>query len=363
MATRPKEEAMLDMVNQIDEADGTDYGDGPEDEEDIEGDDNDEEDAGDDDSEGGQDDDDNSDDDSESSDDSDGRPGVSTESRSVNQPDIKGLRPVPGGFLQDKNGNLYNAQGQLLARAGSERRLFERSQRQGSMLEEQRSAIERLSQENQQYKQAMEAPARLGINAEDLQIGYPIIADFKRDPVAATRKMLEMVLGMGHNLNEVIGGDGGQSLDMKAVSRMLEDRLAPLNDIRNARDQQQKVEQERRATEAAITRFVDEHEHSSLHLEAIDSLIGKNPGMTPERAYFEIRAFAQKHNLDFSKPLGPQIAGVQNQRQQPQRRQSPRNIPLPNGRSRPAVRNMDQGNSASATDTWDSIINRALSGQ
>lgn len=361
---KANEEKLLDLVNQFDEADGTDYGDGPEDEEFEEGDDSDE--GGtedDDDASGGEEDGANDEGDSVDSDDGANRDRVSAQSRTVDQ----NLRPVPGGFLQDKNGNLYNAQGQMIARAGSERRLFERSQRQGAILEEQKSTIERLAQENQQYKQAMEQPSRLGITPEDLAVGYPIIADFKRDPVGAARKMVEMVLGMGHNLQDIIGGDAGQSLDMKAVSRMLEDRLAPLNEIGKVRAQQQQQEQQRRASEAAIARFVDEHEHSGIHLDAIDSLIGKNPGMSPERAYFEIRDFARKYNLDFSKPLGPQVANMRQagapNRDASQRRQSPRNIPLPNGRSRPAVRNMDQGNSASATDTWDSIINRALGGQ
>lgn len=354
------EDKLLDMVNDLDDADGSSYGDGPEDED---TDDNDEQDAGDEDTDA---DGDEADGDSDGDSDDSDNPDLAARDARGNQqqdaPDIKGLRPVPGGLFQDVKGNLVDAKGNILARAGSERRLFERSQRQGAVLSEQQNTIQQLTQERDQLNRMIDQPRALGLDMNDLAVGYPIISEFKKNPVEAAKKIVEMVLGMGHNLNEILGQDAGSSVEMSAIQRMLDQRLAPLNQIEEQRTARIKEQENARAAEAAITRFVDEHENAGIHLEAIDNLIGRNRGMTPERAYFEIRGFAQKHGLDFSKPLAPQIEAVaraQN-REQPQRRQSPRNIAMPNGRGRPSVQTMQQGESASATDSWGDIIQRAI---
>ncbi len=271
------------------------------------------------------------------------------------------LRPAGPNHLQDSKGNLYDKAGNPVARAGSERRLFERNVRMQGELDARQQQITQLQQQLQQVGNVGEEPRRLGLDADDLRVGYPIIAEFKKDPVKAARNVLEMVMGMGHNLSDILGGNAKDAVEMGAISRLIDQRMAPLHRIEQSAARQ---EQETRLHEAArqeMARFFDEHEHSSVHADAIDNLLGRRPELTPEKAYYELRLFATQHGLDFSRPLAPQLANAQQQTQQNNRQPTRRSVPpMANGSRGNRQVALPDAVEVEATSTWDDIIRNTL---
>jgi hypothetical protein len=347
-------------VEEFDKLDGTDYGDGPEDQTDDV---NESDDGADDTSDEADASEHRADDSGDSSDTTaDSRPDPNDKVKDQKTSNEE-LRPLPGNFAQDARGNLYDRNGNLLARAGSERRLYERNVRM-------KADLDQLTQRNQQLENALrqntnlgEEPRRLGLEAEDMRVGLPIIAEFKRNPVQAARNVLEMVMGMGHDLSEILGGNAKDAVEMKAISRMLDERLAPLQQITQSVDQQKREQRIQQQAEQEIERFFDEHENSRMHAQAIDNLIGRRPDLTPEKAYYELRLFAANNGLDFNKPLAPQLQALQQSsvRDGSNNRQQTRSAPpMANGVRGTRQVSMPEGEAVDAKASWDDIIRRSM---
>lgn len=349
-------------VEEFDKLDGTDYGDGPEDQTDDvnDGDDSSDESPSDkaDTGEHRADDDDNS---SDPSADSRTNTNDKVDGKSAKQDDE--LRPLPGNFAQDARGNLYDRNGNLLARAGSERRLYERNVRMKVDLDQLTTRNQQLEQQLRNNTALGEEPRRLGLDAEDMRVGLPIVAEFKKNPVQAARNVLEMVMGMGHDLSEILGSNAKDAVEMKAISRMLDERLAPLQQLTQSTEQQQRERRIHQQAEQEIERFFDEHENSRMHAQAIDNLIGRRPDLSPEKAYYELRLFAANNGLDFNRPLAPQLQALQQSsaRDGSNNRQTTRNAPpMANGVRGTRQVSIPEGEAVDAKASWDDIIRRSM---
>lgn len=353
-----------ELIDKFDKNDGTDYGD----QNDLE-DDNDEQDAGDLASQADGDDDSN--DDSGRSNVSDSNEESRTQGRSAqNSGDQQqSLRRLPNGTFQDQHGNLTDQNGRIIAKAGSERRLFEKTARMTENMQQKDQQIAQLQQQLSQVQMIGGLDKQYGLDQEDLRVGMPIIAEFKKDPVQAARNVLQMVMGMGHNLSTILGQEAKDAVEMGAIQRMLDQKLAPLQKIEQSAAQQQEAQRQQSYVEQQIREFTDSHEYATVHMDAIDNLLGRRPELTPERAYYEIRMFAMQHGLDFAKPLGPQIEALnaqnddqqQNTRQIPVNRQTVRQQrPMPNGVSSQRNAPLAEVEEAEPSSDWGSIIGNAL---
>lgn len=276
------------------------------------------------------------------------------------------LQPVRGGLFADQQGNIVDPRnGAVLARAGSERRMFERSVRvQGEM--------ERVGQELQQTRQNLERvnylndlPRKYQLGTDEVEAGLGIVAEFKKNPVEAARKVVELAASMGHNVSDILGKNAGDAIEMKAINRMLEEKLAP---VLAPLQQQRETARVRQQAEQQLNSFLDQHDFAETHLPAINSLMGQHPDMSPQKAYYEIRSFAQQHGLDFSKPLKPQIAAIAAQQQQPgagqrgngQAPRQPASRPMPNGSAGYSARSTSEADFAPASSSWEDIIRGSM---
>lgn len=290
----------------------------------------------------------------------------------------------------DQQGNFVDPQtGQVVARAGAERRMFERARRvEGeltntrSQLQQARHEVQRLSQAiQQQQQQQPQEPAIItsarqrGISDNELQVGLDIVAQIKTDPIAGARFVLQSAMAQGYNLEQIIGTQDGvpnSALDMGAVRNMINSAVEPLT---NAQQQQQQREQQQNDAQQQYNTFVATHEHASVHMDAIATLCKNNPNLSPERAYYEVKMFAAQNGLDFSQPLGPQVAmrsapvtvdqmNQQLQTQQTQQTQQrapmqPNQPPLPTSGVSSDL-NIQTHGTASSDDDWDSIISQSM---
>lgn len=297
------------------------------------------------------------------------QPKQKTEEQS--QQERQQLTPVRNGLAQDQHGNLVDPKtGQIIARAGSERRLFERSSRADSevtRLTEKLSNAEKNLQ-TVQYLNGM--PGQLRLTSDETKAGLELVAEFKKNPVETAKKVVAMALEAGHNISDILGKSVGDSVDMRAITQLIDSKLAPLT---SQRQTEQRTSANQEQAQAAVNKFLDDHEYAEVHIQAIDRLLGSNPGMTPEKAYYEIRMFAVQHDLDFAKPLGPQVEAARaemqaanggNGRREPARGQQAQQRtqrPMPNGSSSNGQhRQAEEPAFAPASSAWGDIIKQAM---
>lgn len=289
--------------------------------------------------------------------------------RDVTQPNARvpntgavqtGLKRV-GPQFADAKGNIVDKDGKILARSGEGARLWQEASRaiaQVNNLTRQLDAANRkIATQDAIVTQANEIanlPQKFGISREDFNEGITLMSKWRANPLEVCKDIIARTMTFGYNATDILGKSAGDALEMRGVQQMIREATAPLLADRNARTQS---EQQNTQVQQAYQAFVDQYEYADVHSEAIANLMN-NKGMKPVDAYYTVREFARDNQLDFTQPLGPQVA----QRASGQR-QTPR-MPLPNGSG--GGSGVSQGQTttqptyASADDTWGDILNSVL---
>lgn len=209
-----------------------------------------------------------------------------------------------GNDLIDDKGNVVNEKGEILAKAGPDRRLYAETVRARSELEVARNENTQMRQQLEQAREFAELPQRLGISPDDYRDALNLARTFAQNPVQAAKEVVARAMALGHNVTDILGNDVGNSVDMIALRRMQEElHQRPLREQQQA---QQAREEQMRNAQTEVNRFLAKYPDAETHGEAIANLMAR--GVNPETAYLQIQNFALANGLDFSQPLGPQIA-------------------------------------------------------
>ncbi len=211
----------------------------------------------------------------------------------------------------DAEGNLVDGQGNVIAKAGKERRLWERVQRfEHFEVPEMRRQVETLTQQVTQAEVLNNVPRQLGLNDEETLQGMRLIASYKKDPVATINYILTEARAAGHNVQ----GVGQGQVDLAAINRLLDQRLSPLLEDRETQQRQTQADTEaKRQYDDFTTRFPD----AVVHEDTIARLLARDPTMSPDAAYYQLRLFARENNLNWNQPLQAQIEALQQSGTQP----------------------------------------------
>lgn len=277
--------------------------------------------------------------------------------------------PAGAAYKADKHGNLIDKDGKIVARAGGERRSFERGQQQQRYIRTLETERDQLKQQTQQANALNGMPQQLGLTLGEAEMGMRAIQAFKQDPAAAARWMLQEAMRMGYNLKQIVGDDaqgvpgGGGSMDLNAIRSMIQEQVAPLIQDHQARQQSTQAEQE---AQREYDAFLTKHDYADMHEDVIAPMM-QQTGVTPEVAYWQLREYCAVNGLDFKKPLRDQ---VQSRQQGGQRQPSQ---PVPNGNANPQAQQQPMPNGGAPTqdmrngpmmanpdDTWDSIVTDSL---
>ncbi|MBU2051512.1 MAG: DUF3659 domain-containing protein [Gammaproteobacteria bacterium] len=280
--------------------------------------------------------------------------------------DAQGAKPkfkkTPHGNLVDDKGNIVDQQGNVIAPMGRARRIYEDNEkltREYTRVKQERDQFELQTRE---IALLNNVPKQYNLNNDEVARALDFAGRMKRgDTLGVAKDLLALISAQGHNISELLGEDVGDSIDMRAVKAMLDQRLGPIQQQREEDTQRTQREEEGRRN---YERFVSDNEYADVHGDAIANLM-KAQSLPPQVAYNRIREFAYANNFDFSEPLGPQIAERQATGSQTQQRpndQRPAPKPLGNGRQstrdngvRPA-----QPQYADPDEDWGSIIRRAM---
>lgn len=274
------------------------------------------------------------------------------------------LRQAPNGLFFDKNNNLVDNTGKVLATKGAETRLYLNNQRLSKQLEHTHQNTQQMQTELDKHKVLGAFAQQAGISTDELANAARMVAQVKSGNILQVAKdIVAMAAAKGHNITEILGSDVGDTVDMRAISQMINDRVGPIADAHKASQQQ---DQARLQGENAYNDFTAKHEYSDIHGNDIVKL-SQQQGMPLDRAYHELRLFAAKNGLDFSLPLEQQIRERSAQAQgnntpAGNRSARPTGAPLPNSMngSNGSRQKPVSDNFASPDDDWADIINSVI---
>ncbi len=226
-----------------------------------------------------------------------------------------------------------------------------------SALEKERNDLRKSHEAAQQF---MNMPKQLGIADDELKSGLSLIANWKKDPLATLKILVDELKGNGYPVEDVLAGKaaaypGGINPNSisELIQRELQKALGP--QIAQQGNTQRETEATQRATQE-YNGFLAKHPHADQHEDVLVNMMQKDTSLSPEIAYYKLQTYAATQGLDFSKPLRPQIEGksVTNTQQPPMERK-----PIMNGRG--SERNVtDSPIVHSADDFSEDIVKQAM---
>lgn len=247
--------------------------------------------------------------------------------------------------------------GQVVARGGIERHVFELGQRHAR---ENNTLKQQLTQAQQGLAQRGEVDrvARdLNIAPENQVVALRVMSDFLKDPVKTLEYLVAEVKAKGYTIPFLTEGVS-QGIDLQAVSRLIETKMAPLT------QQQQREADYTRSMEQSkqtLDTFLGTYPAADANLGTLAEMMTQQPSLSLHDAYIQLISWAGQQGYDYTKPLGPQIhQRFGEQRQEPaQRQQFTR--PIPNGRSASnGVDDMSNAAQFNENSSWSDIIRSAM---
>jgi len=248
--------------------------------------------------------------------------------------------------------------GRTVAKGGIERKIFEDGQRvsreNNQLKTELGNAKRMLSSINEVTQEAV----RLNVAPQDQVIAVRVMSDFMRDPVKTLQYLVEEVKAKGYQipfLNEGVS----PGMDMNAIARMIDNKMAPIAQQRQQAEQQARVKQE---AEANLNAFLDEVPEAQVNLDVMAEMLQSQPQLTLHSAHIRLVRWAQENGLDWTQNLKQQIA-ARSQQATPQQEQQTTRRPLPGNRgasTRGAAPVNGSGVQHNENASWADIIRSSM---
>lgn len=264
------------------------------------------------------------------------------------------LKPLGDGSFRDKQGNITDQNGKVIAEGGFAARMYDTNKRLKTQLEERNTQLHNITSRVAEVESLARSIRSQNLDNNEVATALDLAGRMKRgDHLGVAKEVLAAVVAQGYNVTDILGTDVGDTIEMRAMQKMIDDRLEPIT--RQEKSRQETQQTETRAREA-YTRFVSENEHADIHADAIANL-ARRDGITVQQAYNRIQAFAYQNGLDFTQPLQPQILAAQQQQPTVKQDNSLRTQrPMPNGAATTRMNGAEQQPLAGADDDWGSII-------
>ena len=192
--------------------------------------------------------------------------------------------------------DLVDAQGNVVATGGKERRFYETAQREKARADTATKEVSTLQAQIEAINNAGTLGTQYDLTPEEVTTGAQIIASYKENPVETIQYMLTQAQASGHNIDAI----GGGGLDMKAVKQMLDTALQPL-----VAEQHERVDTQE-ANDRALEVYNDvstKYPDAAPHENSLARLLQQEATLSPEAAYFKLRSYYLERNLDWTKPL------------------------------------------------------------
>lgn len=204
-----------------------------------------------------------------------------------------------------KNNNpqdLVDADGNIIAKAGAERRFYEENvklKRERDIFNSQvmpklRQNYDAMLAKVQAYETAMKSMNTGDLTPQDVQTGMDLIRQWKKSPQDTLKFLLTQAKQYGMNI------DGIGGIDTAAINQMLDEKLKPFVQEREVNIQRQRIEQQ---SIQQYNDFIQKYPDAEKHTEELAYLLRKNPSMSLDAVYYMLRNHYSTKGYDFDTPL------------------------------------------------------------
>jgi hypothetical protein len=208
-------------------------------------------------------------------------------------------------------GELLGKDGQVVAATRREKQLAYNLNRAQYAANQASRQLRQMQTHFQQYKVLDDVMKQNNLSPQMAQEALQLRAMAEKDPIMAVRDIVARVLSTGVTMEQLFGNDAVPSINARVITNELDRRLGPLE---RQTQQQQRQAQIAETAQVQMEEFVASHPHAETHGVEISNLVAQH-GLTPERAYFELRSWVERRGFDFTTPLRPQIeAAMKRQR-------------------------------------------------
>jgi hypothetical protein len=275
-----------------------------------------------------------------------------------------------GNWRVDAKGNVINREGHIVAKAGNERRLFEKGRAlEGRLQVAQRetqgmqAALKKLTDAAADAKVLEGQPRALGLSAEESYMGLRLVSMYKKDAGEFFRYVVAQMTKAGHDVSKLTGNGGAVvSPDPAAIQdlirREISTALGPITQTRQRADEDARTNDEvMQQTQA----FFNNHVDAEIHEEVLARMLAADDNLSLDAAYWKLKAFAADNGFNFDEPLQAQVDAARNANGngQPRGQQQQGRRPMPAGRGGavPVTRNEPK---FSHDSSWDDIIRTTM---
>jgi len=208
-------------------------------------------------------------------------------------------------------GELLGKDGQVVATTRREKQLAYNLNRAQYAANQASRQLRQMQQTFQQYKGIDDVMRQNNLSPQMAREAMQLRAMAEKDPINAVRDIVARVLATGVTMEQLFGNDAVPNINARVITNELDRRLGPLEQQTRSAQRQAQINEN---AQVMMEEFVQTHPHAETHGVEISNLVGAH-GLTPERAYFELRSWVERRGFDFTSPLRPQIeAAMQRQR-------------------------------------------------
>lgn len=185
--------------------------------------------------------------------------------------------------------------GQVIAKGGNERRLYENGQREKIRADKVTNELATVQTRLQAFELSASVGTQLGLSPEQVTTGARLVKSWLDDPVGTINNLLTLAQSQGHNIDGI-----GKGTDVNAIKNMIAEHMKPFTDAHRATQEQT---QARTAAESTWNDFTAVHSDATTHVDAIAHLLGEDKNLSLDGAYYKLQAFFREHQLDWNVPL------------------------------------------------------------
>lgn len=255
-----------------------------------------------------------------------------------------------GKGKEQKDGHLRDANGNIIARAGGERRTYEMAMAKLKKYDE--TDIPALKAQIEAFEKAANYK-EYGLDATGAASALKLYAAFIADPEKTLKWMLTQTQAKGIKVD--IGG--GTGITPEAIKSMIAEATAPLRkqEERDTADAKAK-EEAKKEYDSFVTRFPD----AEAQADGIAFLLNKNPSLSLDGAYYQLKLLFKERGMDWNIPLSEHAKAAQGKNGKGQQRQQQRTMPRGSNTQGDEMDDADNPKLASVDASYDEIIRQEL---
>lgn len=233
--------------------------------------------------------------------------GTSKQKSDTTDQEINNAEQIKKQSIKQRGNNnsqdLVDANGNIIAKAGAERRFYEENVKLKRDKEIFNTKVLPTLKENynnmlakvQAYDETFKALRADDLTPDDIQTGLELVRQWKKSPADTMKFLLTQAKSYGINVEGVNSG-----VDAAAINQMLDQKLQPFIQEREQREQERQIQEKAKRT---YDDFMSKYPDAINHTDELAYLYKRNPNMSLDAIYYQLRNHYAENGYDFNTPL------------------------------------------------------------